>query len=103
MPFPDPFSRQAAQDLVRELADFCRVDFSDHLFDQADLRDVDPADVMRALCRGEVRADPEWDANERNWVVQVYGSVAGTNLRIPLGVEEDGNYFTSRVITVIVL
>jgi hypothetical protein len=105
MPFPDPFTRMAAEELVREVADACRVEFTDHVLRQAAKRDVDPADITRALCRCEVRSDPMWNEEERNWVVEAFATVAGDDLKIAVAIEEDRyrDYFRLIPITVIVL
>jgi len=104
MAFPDPFTPQDAQDLVRELADLSHpVNFTDHFFDRADLRDVDPRDVLRALCKGIVTAGPTWDADYRDWNVTLEGSSAGLSLRVELAISEDKKYFAADVKTVIVI
>jgi hypothetical protein len=90
MSLPTTLVKADAEELVRDLAgQSWPVQFSGHAIWRTETRSVDSRDVLRALCRGKVVEDPEWDATYRDWKVRVEAEIDGVFIRVHAAIDEE--------------
>jgi hypothetical protein len=84
-------TRAQAEAAIREVAreNNINVRFTDHVEERFADRGESPGSVCNALCNARVIADPTWNAEYRNWDVDVVGETVDAEVRIHVALDRD--------------
>ncbi|MEO1657513.1 MAG: DUF4258 domain-containing protein [Pseudomonadota bacterium] len=85
---PDNLTKAIARTKVREIAvDSSRVQFTSHVLERMEEREITTRHVMTTLRKGSVPDDPLWDANHSDWKVCVVHRAAGAEIEVVAAID----------------